>query len=94
KLGLDRYALYAGAKATHWIDGRKVAENDRFVPCMAAQLNLGVWLPHWAGPAAWKTSAVRFGRVRIWQFDDPGDVRGVLIHDIHDNMDREGKPLK
>lgn len=94
KLGPDRYALYAGKKATHWIDGRKVAENDRFVPCMAAQLNLGVWLPDWAGPAPWKTSKVSFGAIKVWRYDDPGDVRGVLTDDIGDNMDREGRELR
>lgn len=94
RAGPDRYLLYAGSVARHWIDGRKVAENDRFVPCMAAQLNIGVWLPNWAGPAPWKTSSVRFGRIRVWQFGDAGDVRGVLTRDIDDNMDKDGRPLK
>lgn len=94
KLGKDRYALYAGAKGTHWIDGKKVGENLKFVPSMSAQLNLGVWLPDWAGPAAWKTAHVRIASVRIWQYDDPGDARGILTQDITDNFDREGRELR
>lgn len=94
KLGPGRYALHRGTIARHWIDGRKVAENDRFVPCMAAQLNLGVWLPDWAGPAPWKTARVAFGPVKVWQFDDEGDVRGILVRDINDNFDLQGREKK
>ena len=61
---------------------------------MAAQLNVGVWLPHWAGPAAWKVSRVSFGKIRIWQYADPGDVRGVLTQDISNNFDVQGRELK
>ena len=94
KLGPDRYALHRGTIARHWIDGRKVAENDLFVPCMAAQLNLGVWLPDWAGPAPWKSARIAFGPVKIWQFDDEGDVRGILTRDINDNFDLQGREKK
>ena len=94
RLGDDRYAVYRGERAEHWIDGRKVGENDRFVPAMAAQLNLGVWLPGWAGPAPWETATVSFASVRVWQYDDPGDVRGVLVEDITDNFDEQGHPLR
>lgn len=94
KLGSDRYALYAGRRAVHWIDGRKVGENLKFVPAMAAQLNLGVWLPEWAGPAPWKTARVSFRSVRIWQFDDPGDVRGVIRDDIGNNFDAQGREIR
>ena len=94
RLGKDSYALYCGEKAVHWLDGEKVGENDRFVPAMAAQLNLGVWLPQWAGPAPWETARVSFASVKVWQYDDPGDVRGVLIDDIPDNFDPEGRPLR
>jgi hypothetical protein len=93
RLGPNRYAAYAGDRATHWIDGRKVGENRRFVPAYAAQLNLGVWLPDWAGPARWKTADVRFASIRIWQYDDPGDVRGILTEDIGDNFDPQGREL-
>ncbi|HEV7279952.1 MAG TPA: glycoside hydrolase family 16 protein [Pirellulaceae bacterium] len=82
RLGPDRYAVYCGGRATHWIDGKKVGENDRFVPSMAAQLNLGIWLPEWAGPAPWNESSVSFASIRVWQFDDEGDVRGILTDDI------------
>jgi hypothetical protein len=94
RLGKDQYALYAGARAVHWIDGKRVGENGRFVPCMAAQLNLGVWLPDWAGPAPWKTAHVRVASVKVWQYDDPGDVRGVLTEDITNNFDAEGRELR
>ena len=94
RLAKDEYALYTGDRATHWIDGKKVGENRRFVPSMAAQLNVGVWLPHWAGPAAWKVSRVSFGKIRIWQYADPGDVRGVLTQDISNNFDVQGRELK
>lgn len=91
RLGKDEYALYCGAIVEHWIDGKKVAENTRYVPAMAAQLNLGIWMPHWAGPAPWETAHVSFASVKVWQYDDPGDVRNVLIDDLKDTFDVEGR---
>ena len=55
---------------------------------MAAQLNLGVWLPEWAGPAPWKTARVSFASIKIWNYDDPGDVRGVLTDMIPDSFEK------
>lgn len=66
RLERDNYALYTGERAVHWIDGRMVGDNHRYVPAMAPQLNLGVWLLHWAdwaGPAPWETAEVRFAAV-------------------------------
>jgi hypothetical protein len=94
KLGKDRYSACMGEKALHWIDGKKVAETKTFVPCMAAQLTLGVWLPNWGGPAPWKTAPVSFGPIRIWQYGDAGDVRGVLTEDLKDNFGPDGAPRK
>jgi len=94
RLDKDRYMMHRGLKAVHWIDGRKIGENTRAIPCMAAQLTLGVWLPNWGGPAAWKTSTVSFGPVRVWQYHDAGDVRGVLTDDLKDNFDSEGRPVR
>ena len=86
--------MYCGEKAVHWIDGKKIGENTRFVPAMAAQLKLGIWLPKWGGPAPWETSRASFASVKVWQYDDPGDVRGVLTEDISDSFDSEGRPLR
>ena len=61
---------------------------------MAAQLNLGVWLPDWAGPAPWKTAKISFASVKIWQYGDPGDVRGVLVDPIGDSFDKDGRPVR
>jgi hypothetical protein len=61
---------------------------------MAAQLNLGVWLPDWAGPVPWETATVSFASVKVWQYGDPGDVRGVITGDIKDNFDRAGRERK
>jgi hypothetical protein len=94
RLDRDSYALYTGERAVHWIDGQQVGENRRYVPAMAAQLNLGIWLPEWAGPAPWETAEVRFASVRVWQYDDPGDVRGVLVDDIDDNFRPDGQRLR
>ena len=94
KLGPDRYAVCAGLHARHWIDGRYIGENTKFVPSMGAQLNVGVWLPEWAGEAPWKTAGVRFGRIRVWQYGDPGDVIGVMKDDITNNFDKGGQPVK
>ena len=94
RLGPDEYAVYHGDEALHWIDSHFVARNTRFVPAMAAQLNLGVWLPDWAGPAPWKTAHIRFASVKVWQYDDPGDVRGVLTDPIGDSFDKDGRPLR
>ncbi|HWL07701.1 MAG TPA: hypothetical protein VNQ76_04805 [Planctomicrobium sp.] len=94
KLGKNQYAVYAGRVATHWIDGKFVGENTRFVPSMSAQLNLGIWLPDWAGPAEWKTAEVRFANIQVWQYGDEGDLFGILTEDLLDNFDTLGKPLK
>ena len=65
-----------------------------YVPAMAAQLNIGVWFPNWGGKAPWSESSVSIASVKVWQFDDPGDVRGILTDDIPPNMDEKGAPLK
>ncbi len=92
RLGPDQYSVYAGESARHWIDGRQVGVNTRNVPAMAAQLNLGIWLPAWAGPARWKTGSVSFASIKIWQYDNAGDVRGILVDDLSSNFDAKGKP--
>ncbi len=94
RLGKDQYSIYSGKVATHFIDGQYVGSNHKFVPSMAAQLNIGVWFPKWAGAAPWKQSTISVASVKIWQFDDPGDVRGILTEDITNNMDKQGKPLQ
>jgi hypothetical protein len=94
RLGRDQYAVCAGEKALHWIDGRQVAASVKFVPSMAAQLTLGVWLPKWGGPAPWSVSTVSFKSVKVWQFDDSGDVRGVLTEDLKDNFNADGSSRK
>ncbi|HLY09926.1 MAG TPA: hypothetical protein VKW04_11530, partial [Planctomycetota bacterium] len=94
RLDRDTYAVHRGLRVLHWIDGKKVGEGTRAVPCMAAQLTLGVWLPTWGGPAAWKTSTVAIGPVKVWQYHDAGDVRGILTDDLKDTFDVEGRPLR
>jgi hypothetical protein len=94
KLGPNHYAVHQGQVAKHWVDGVFIGENAKFVPCIAAQLSLGVWLPDWAGPAPWKVSQVSFGRVRIWQYDDEGDVKGLLSNDQPDNIGKDGDLMK
>ncbi len=94
RFGRDRYAVCRGLTARHWIDGRFIGENRTFVPSMSGQLNLGVWLPKWAGPAPWKTASVYFARIRVWQYGDPGDVLGILTEDITDNFGKDGQPLR
>jgi hypothetical protein len=92
KLGPDRYAVCEGKSARHWVDGRYIGENTRLVPAFSAQLNLGVWLPDWAGEARWKTASISYGPVKVWQYGDEGDVTGILRDDIGDNFDINGKP--
>jgi hypothetical protein len=94
RLGKDEFAVYRGLRADHWIDGRPMARNTTYVPAMAAQLNLGVWVPEWAGPAAWKTARVSYASVKVWRYSDPGDVRGVLTEPIGDSFDKDGQPLR
>ena len=94
RLGKDNYAVCSGDSAIHYLDGRKVAENPTFVPAMAAQLTMGVWLPGWGGPAPWKQSTTSFASVKIWQFGDVGDVRGVITDNIDNNYAADGKPVK
>ncbi|CAN5252221.1 hypothetical protein BH23VER1_BH23VER1_36350 [soil metagenome] len=93
RLGEDQYAVYSGRSARHWVDGSLVGENAKFVPAMSGQLNLGVWLPDWAGEAPWETATVDFASVKVWQFGDQGDVTGVLTGDIEDSFDNDGQPL-
>lgn len=94
RLAKDKYALYSGKVASHYIDGNLVGTNTQFVPAHAAQLNLGVWFPKWAGAAPWQTSSASFASVKIWEYDDPGDVRNILTQDITNNMNQEGIPIK
>ena len=94
KLGPNRYAVCHGLHAKHWVDGKFVGESTRFVPAIAAQLSLGVWLPHWGGPAPWKESSVAFDRIRIWQYSDEGDVKGILKNDQPNNIGPKGALLK
>ncbi|QIF04226.1 hypothetical protein [Roseimicrobium sp. ORNL1] len=94
RLGKDRYAVYHGVRATHWIDGKLVGENTDDVPTIAAQLSLGIWLPDWAGPAPWQESRATFGTIRVWQYHDEGDVRGLLTNDQPDNFKPSGEPIK
>ncbi|WP_233207204.1 MULTISPECIES: glycoside hydrolase family 16 protein [Pirellulaceae] len=94
RIGPDQYSLYEGKVATHYLDGKKIAENDKWVPAMAGQLTLGVWLPSWAGPADWKTAQVRFAQVKVWQYDDEGDVRGIMKGRNPNNFAPDGTPLK
>lgn len=86
KLGTNNYAVYRGLRADHYIDGKKVAENPTWVPSMASQLTMGVWLPDWGGAAPWKQSRASFASVRIWQFYDEGDVRGIITENITDTF--------
>lgn len=94
RLGKDSYAVYRGNSVSHWIDGKSVGTHTKYVPVMAGQLNLGVWLPKWAGPAPWKTAQVTFASVKVWQYDDSGDVRGVLTEDISNNFAPDGTELR
>ncbi|GAA4423169.1 glycoside hydrolase family 16 protein [Bremerella cremea] len=94
KLGENRYALYEGKIATHYIDGKKVAENDKWVPAMSAQLTMGVWLPDWAGPADWKTASMKVASVKVWQFGDEGDVMGVMKGRTADSFGIDGTPFQ
>lgn len=94
RLGKDDYALYEGKIATHWVDGKKVAENAKWVPAMTAQLTMGIWLPDWAGPAPWKTSRVSFASIKVWQFGDEGDVKGIITQDIANNFEKDGREIK
>jgi hypothetical protein len=93
RVGENRYAVYSGARVEHWLDGKKVGENSKNLPAMAAQLTLGVWLPTWAGAADWEIASVSFAAVKVWQYDDPGDVRGILTASIQDKFDEKGRPI-
>jgi autotransporter-associated beta strand protein len=86
RLGPNSYAAYTGLTTQNWFDGTLVGGNTNYVPCMASQLTFGVWLPGWGGAAPWTTAQVSFGPVKIWQYDDPGDVRGVLTEDVPPNF--------
>ncbi len=86
RLGANHYAACTGLTVQNLVDGKKVGGNTRNVPCMAAQLTMGVWLPGWGGLAPWQTAQVFFGPVKIWEYDDLGDVRGILTEDVPPNF--------
>ncbi len=94
RLGENRYAVCAGKSARHWVDGKFVGENTQFVPSLTGQLNIGVWLPEWAGPADWEVASAAFASVKVWQYGNEGDVTGVLTGDIEDSFDTAGNPLE
>jgi len=94
RIGKNRYKLYEGKEVIHFIDDRYVGRNPTHVPVMAAQLSIGVWFPAWGGASPWAESKVSIASVKVWQYDDPGDVRGVLTDDVPPNMDAKGIPLK
>lgn len=94
KIGPNNYSVCTGLSAKHWIDGKYIGENTKFVPATTGQLNLGVWLPQWAGPADWKTASISIASVKVWQYDDPGDVKGILTEDITNNFDSKGNRVK
>jgi len=86
RLGPNSYAAYTGLTTMNWLDGVPLGGNTNYVPCMASQLTMGVWLPGWGGVAPWQTAQISFGSVKIWQYDDPGDVRGILTEDVPPNF--------
>lgn len=94
KQGDNKYSVCSGKVVRHWIDGQFIGENTQFVPAMTGQLNLGVWLPKWAGVADWKTATVQFGDIKVWQFNDPGDVKGFLTEHIPNSFNRNGELIK
>ncbi len=94
RLGKDKYARYAGKEVSHFIDGKLIGTFKTFIPAMASQLNMGVWFPGWGGAAPWTTSSVSIASVRVWQFKDSGDVRGILTEDISNNMNEAGTPVR
>ncbi|MAE18499.1 MAG: hypothetical protein QF755_06940 [Candidatus Peribacteraceae bacterium] len=92
KLSKDNYSVYKGKSATHYIDGKFVGSNLQWVPSMAGQLNIGVWFPEWGGEEPWAESFISVASVKVWQYNDPGDVHGILTEDILSNMDQKGIP--
>ena len=61
---------------------------------MSGQLNLGVWLPDWAGPAQWESASISVASVKVWQYDDPDGVQGALTEDIGDSFGKDGTPTE
>lgn len=94
RLGPDRYAVHEGRIAVFALDGAIIGQSTTHVPSMPAQMTLGVWLPDWAGPADWETAEVAFGKVRIWQYGDPGDAPGILTKNQPDNFGPDGQPVR
>ena len=56
--------------------------------------NIGVWFPEWGGEAPWAESFISVASVKVWEYNDPGDVHGILTEDIPSNMNEQGIPLK
>ena len=94
KLGKDKYSVYQGKEVSHFIDGKFVGKNTKYVPSIAGQLNIGVWFPSWGGKSPWNTSQVSVASIKVWQFDDSGDVKGIITKGIPPNMHLDGTPLK
>lgn len=46
------------------------------------------------GYPGWKVAYIRFDEIKVRQYDNPGDVKGVLTEDIGNNFDEAGNPVK
>ena len=45
-------------------------------------------------PAPDGAKPISYASVKVLQYDDPGDVRGVLTEPIGDSFDKAGRPLR
>ena len=44
------------------------------------------------GEAPWDESFISVALVKVWKYNDPGDIHGILTEDIPSNMDEKGIP--
>jgi len=80
--------------AYRWVavDKDKAHDFSADMPLYNPHMNHHGWAAneYWSEPE----SSASIASVRVWQCNDPGDVRGILVDDIDNNMDIQGTPNK
>lgn len=94
KLGKDQYSVYKGKELIYELDGKVLGGSKSFVPAMAAQLSVGMWLPDWGGKAPWSRAKMSISSIKISPLNDKGDCFGFLNEDLKDNFNIYGEKIK
>lgn len=70
------WSVHRGRSISYFVDGVLVGQNVASdpIPEVNAHFCVALWLPNWAGPAAWDETDMFVSEVNITPFNDDGDV--------------------